>query len=47
MKCSKCGKKTCVITITRNYERLCDECYDKNKAAQIINPGGSSKEKKL
>ena len=29
MKCDKCGKDTCVITITKNYSRLCDSCYEK------------------
>lgn len=29
MKCDKCGKKVYCIHITRNYERLCSDCYDK------------------
>ena len=31
MICDKCGKKTYVIFITRNHEKLCDDCYDKQK----------------
>jgi len=29
MKCDNCGEKVYVIYITRKYERLCPECYDK------------------
>jgi hypothetical protein len=30
-KCDSCGKESYVIYITRNYERLCDICYDKDR----------------
>lgn len=35
MKCSKCGNKTFVITITKSYERLCDDCLIDNKPYKI------------
>lgn len=30
-KCDVCHKKTYVITITRDHEKLCDECFKKQK----------------
>jgi len=29
MICDKCKEKTCIITITRNHEKLCDDCWNK------------------
>jgi ribosomal protein L37E len=31
MTCDKCGKDTYIIFITKNHEKLCDECYDKER----------------
>ena len=28
-KCDVCGEESYVIYITREYKKLCDECYDK------------------
>ena len=31
MKCSRCGEKTCVVTINSKHEKLCDKCYEGDK----------------
>jgi hypothetical protein len=29
MICNKCKKETCIIFITENHEKLCDNCWNK------------------
>ena len=31
MVCDKCGKDTHIIFITSNHDKICDECWDKEK----------------
>jgi len=35
MTCDRCGKDTYVIFITSNYEKLCDECWEKERKKKL------------
>ena len=35
MICDKCGKDTYIIFITSNHEKICDECWDKEKKKKL------------
>ena len=37
-KCDECGKEEYVIYITREYKRLCGECYDKIRSPYKFEP---------
>ncbi len=31
-KCEECGKKSYVIYLSREFKKICDKCYDKNRS---------------
>lgn len=31
MLCERCGKKTYIIFITKNYERICGDCEEEER----------------
>ena len=31
MVCERCGKNTYIIFITKNHEKICDECEEKER----------------
>lgn len=47
MICDKCGKKSYVIFITKNHEKICDECEEKKRTKIKVHKINGIKAKKV
>ena len=36
MTCDRCGQDTYIIFITSNHDKICDECYEKEKGKKEL-----------